>query len=236
VELLEIWRYPVKSFGGERVERVELTPLGVEGDRRWGLRDDATGNILTGRREPRLLMASASHQGEGERPLITTGDGDKLATDADMTDWLGRPVTLLAAGDDGGTYECPTDPGVEQDWMSWQGPGLAWHDSPRARVSIVGTETLRDWDIRRFRTNVVVRGGGEDTLVGGRATLGGALVDVVGEIGRCVMVTRPQPGIERDLDVLKTINREREGNLSIGALIVEPGPIAVGDRLAPIAS
>ncbi len=48
------------------------------------------------------------------------------------------------------------------------------------------------------------------------------------------MVTRPQPGgIERDLDVLKTINRERDGNLSVGALIVDPGPLAVGDTLTP---
>ncbi|MDY7106372.1 MAG: MOSC N-terminal beta barrel domain-containing protein [Actinomycetota bacterium] len=237
MELLEIWRYPVKSLGGERLEHAELTPLGIDGDRRWGVRDDATGNILTGRREPGLLMLSAVHQGPGERPLVTSASGDKLDTDADLSDHLGRPVTLLAAGDEGGTYEVPLDPGVEEDWASWQGPGLAWHDSPKSRVSLVGTDTLRSWDIRRFRTNLVLRGGGEDSLVGSRMQLGGATFDVTKPIDRCVMVTRPQPGgIERDLDVLKTINRERDGNLSVGALIVEPGPLAVGDTLTAVGS
>ena len=57
-------------------------------------------------------------------------------------------------------------------------------------------------------------------------------VDVGREIGRCVMVTRPQPGgIERDLDVLRTINRDRGGKLSVGARVARPGLISEGDEL-----
>jgi len=49
------------------------------------------------------------------------------------------------------------------------------------------------------------------------------------------MTTRPQPGgIERDLDVLRTISRERDGCLAIGALVVQPGAVRVGDALTPI--
>ncbi len=45
---------------------------------------------------------------------------------------------------------------------------------------------------------------------------------------------RPQPGgIERDLDVFKTINRERQGCLAIGARIVRPGTLRVGDEVVP---
>ena len=55
-------------------------------------------------------------------------------------------------------------------------------------------------------------------------------------IDRCVMVTRPQPGIDRDLDVLRTINRERETCLAIGCLVAEPGRIAIGDHVSKVGS
>jgi hypothetical protein len=47
-----------------------------------------------------------------------------------------------------------------------------------------------------------------------------------------VMTTRPQAGgVERDLDVLRTINRERGGCLAVGALVRQPGTVRVGDTL-----
>ena len=62
---------------------------------------------------------------------------------------------------------------------------------------------------------------------------GTAELDVVKEIDRCVMVTRPQPdGIDRDLDVLRTITKERAGNLGVGALVTAVGAVAVGDPLS----
>ncbi|MEO7398032.1 MAG: sulfurase, partial [Ilumatobacteraceae bacterium] len=65
--------------------------------------------------------------------------------------------------------------------------------------------------------------------------LGDAVLDVGMRIKRCVMTTRQQPGgVERDLDVLRTINRERDGFLAVGALVVQPGVVHVGDRLTPI--
>jgi hypothetical protein len=49
------------------------------------------------------------------------------------------------------------------------------------------------------------------------------------------MTTRAQPGgVERDLDVLRTINRDRNGFLSVGALVIEPGAVRVGDTLTPM--
>jgi uncharacterized protein len=108
----------------------------------------------------------------------------------------------------------------------------AFHDSPRARVSLVSATTLGTWDPRRFRANVYLDGGGEDTYVGSRALLGNALVDIGKHIGRCVMVTRPQAnGVERDLDVLRTIRDERAGSLAVGATVLRAGAVAVGDPL-----
>jgi hypothetical protein len=33
VRVAEIWRYPVKTMAGEKLQRVGMGPLGIEGDR-----------------------------------------------------------------------------------------------------------------------------------------------------------------------------------------------------------
>jgi uncharacterized protein YcbX len=107
------------------------------------------------------------------------------------------------------------------------------------RVSIVGAGTIRalgEWDVRRFRPNILVDGQDEDALIGCRVRLGGAILDVVQPVSRCVMVTRSQPkGIERDLDVLRTILRQRQGLLAVGAIVVAPGVVREGDEIEVMA-
>lgn len=229
MRVVELWRYPVKSMGGEQLRRAEVTEVGLRGDRRWGLVDRATGNVLTARREPRLLFASARL--EGDAVVITLPDGTETADDEVLSRWLEHPVALTAAGDEGGTYEAPLDFERDEQWVSWQGPGRAWHDSPKSRVSLVSTSTLGDWDRRRFRANILVDGADEDQLVGRELQLGSARLSVSKRIDRCVMVTRPQPGLDRDLDVLRTINRDRGSCLAIGATITRTGQLEVGDTL-----
>lgn len=49
---------------------------------------------------------------------------------------------------------------------------------------------------------------------------------------RVVGIWRYQPGgIERDLDVLRTVQREHDGFLGVGALVVTPGTLGNGDTL-----
>lgn len=220
----------MKSLRGERLEATDIGPYGFPGDRAFGIVDETTGNVLTARREPRLLYAAATwHDGE---VTIVDENGDPLDSDAALSTWLGRPVRLQRAGDEGGVYENPTDTERETDWTSWQGPGHAWHDSSRTRVSMVSTSTVGDWNSARFRANVLLHGGGEDALVGQHVRLGTAILDVTKQIDRCIMVTRAQPGdIEIDRDVLRTIHREREGCLAIGSLIVTPGRVVIGESL-----
>lgn len=223
----EIWRFPVKSLGGERLTGCDVDERGLEFDRAWGLYDPATGMVLTARREPSLLLLSASV--DEDRPSIRTEDGDDVSTDAALSTWLGRPVEIRSAADGPATFENPLDIDNETDWMQWQSAGTTFHDG-RSTVSFVSRVSLRDWDARRFRINLVLDEAGDDDLTG-PISVGAVTLSVRKPIERCVMVTRAQPGIPRDLQVLKTIIRERDNKLGVGATVSNSGRIAIGDEV-----
>lgn len=234
MEVAELWRFPVKSVGGERLQRVTLGPGGLEGDRGWAIWDLRDGLGLTARRVPEMLFASASLTESGGVE-ITLPDGEVAADDRALSRWLERPVELRNAAADGERrYENTTDPEREGDapWQAFTGADGPFHDSPQARVTLLSTGSLGDWDRRRFRANVVLTGEGEDRLVGERLELGEAVLAVREQIGRCVITTRAQPGgLERDLSVLRRIARERDGKLAVGAVVERDGIVRVGDRL-----
>ena len=68
MEVVGLWHYPVKSLQGESIDAARVEADGVLGDRRWGIRDQRTGRILTARRRPELLGASAFY--DGDEPVI----------------------------------------------------------------------------------------------------------------------------------------------------------------------
>jgi uncharacterized protein YcbX len=238
VRVVELWRFPVKSLQGEQLATAELGSGGIAGDRQWALFDVATGFGLTARREPDLLFAAARLRPDGGVAIVLP-DGTVAADDATLSAWLGRPVALRSAAEvtERRRYESPDDNLAEAPtrWHDWEGAaGGAFHDNADGRLSLVSTGTLGSWDRRRFRSNVVLDGAGEDALVGA-VRLGSAVLAVGTPIPRCVMVTRPQPGgIGRDTGVLKAIHRERGGNLALGAQVLEPGTVRTGDVLAPV--
>ena len=243
-----LFRFPVKSMQGERLESAVVGTHGIVGDRQWGLLDLDTGLMLTARREPALLMASARlvdppdvHDVELEpEVVITLPDGTVANDDATLSAWLGRRVELRRADPEtDATYEIAL--GIEDEdvapWVQWTGPRGSFHDSTKAQVSLVTDGSMRSWEWRRFRANVVVSGpeGAEDGFVGQHLHIGSAGFDVRKQIDRCVMTTRAQPAndqgkaIERDLSVLKTINAERATFLAIGMMVDRSGTITVGD-------
>jgi uncharacterized protein YcbX len=233
MRVVELWRYPVKSMQGERLATAEIGEYGLAGDRGWALFDVATGHGLTARRAPDLLFASGRVNGGGVEVVLP--DGTVTHDDAVLSAWLGRPVVLRRASATARPrYESPDDDLDERPgrWHDWEGAAGAFHDNADGRVSLVSTATLGGWDRRRFRSNVLLDGEGEDGLVGARVRLGGAVLAVSSRIPRCVMVTRPQPGgIGRDTGVLKSVHRERGGDLAIAATVVRPGTVRTGDRL-----
>ena len=231
MRVLQLWRYPVKSMQGERLDRASITATGIEGDRSWGVRDRSTGYVLTAKRVPALLYATARWV-EG-RPVVTLpGEHESLAA------WLDRDVALVDADADGrGTYEIAEDQFDESSTvLQWNGPRGSFHDSNRNQLHLLSTASLGEWDVRRFRPNVVVDGeGGELGLVDATLRVGTAVVSVSKRTSRCVMTTRAQPGgVARDLDVLRTIMRDADGDLGISCTVVEPGVVHVGDAVEVI--
>jgi MOSC domain-containing protein len=231
----ELWRFPVKSLLGERLDQAVVAGEGLVGDRRFALYDAETGFGLTGRRVPDLLFASAAFRDDDGGVDITLPDGTVTSDDAALSDWLGRKVVLRSADEQvAREYEDVEDFEHEEAsaWHPFSGATGAFHDMEIARVSLVSTATIGDWDLRRFRTNVVLDGEGEDALVGHRVEVGEVELDVRARIPRCVMTTRAQPGgVERDLTVLRTIARERDACLAVGAVVERGGVVRVGDEL-----
>jgi uncharacterized protein len=236
LRVLEVWRYPVKSLLGERLDRAELGRGGVLADRGWALFDVGTGSGLSARRVPELLFATGRLRPDGGVEVVLP-DGTVTAEDGVLSAWAGRPVALRRADGGEGTVPGAGRPeGADTDrWDPFAAADGTFHDNADAPVTLVSTGTLGRWDRRRFRANVVLAGAGEDELVGSRVRLGSTELDVVRRVPRCVLVTRPQAGgIGRDTTVLKTVHRERGGDLAVGALVTHPGALAVGDVLVPV--
>lgn len=102
--VLEVWRYPVKSMGGESLRRAVVGELGLAGDRGWALRDEAAGEIRGAKKMPVLMQCAARYDAEPAGTTIpavtmTLADGTTLRSgDADANARLsaltGRAVTL----------------------------------------------------------------------------------------------------------------------------------------------
>jgi uncharacterized protein len=100
----EVWRYPVKSMSGERLDGWALGAAGLLGDRGWAVRDDVAGEIHGARHLPLLLQWSARYREppvEGRLPHvdITLPDGTRTGSDAPevharLSALLGRAVSL----------------------------------------------------------------------------------------------------------------------------------------------
>ena len=140
MNVIELWRFPVKSMLGERRERVSVTAGGVLGDRAWAVIDTADGKVASAK-NPRkwrnLLECRAEYLGEPQPGVvapvrITLPDGhsvtsDDPTVDATLSAFVGRDVTLASAVPQGALFE-ETWPDVE---------GMApteFIDSTRARV------------------------------------------------------------------------------------------------------
>jgi uncharacterized protein len=201
-----LWRYPVKSLGGEELRQAVLTPDGVLGDRLVHVRNDS--GPLTGRSRHDLLTLPAGTDPAGV-PTVGGARWDSAEAAAAVRAHAG-PDARLAAFD-----------GPERfDVLNL----LVATDSAVAELGV---------DVRRLRPNVLLAGVprlAERTWEGKALRVGDALIGLYTLRQRCVVITIDPDSGEQDVDVLLRIRHRFAGRVALDSWVIEPGTIAVGDR------
>ena len=206
MRVAELWRYPVKSLAGERLERAELTVDGIAGDRVVHVRD-ARGRVITSRTHPKLLGLRATLGPDGE-PRI---GGHPWASEesAEAVREAAGPDARLARYDGRERFDVL--------------PLLVATDGAIAALGVDG---------RRLRPNILVEGVeglAEHEWPGRRLRIGNALIAVEKLRGRCVMTTFDPDTQAQDLSVLKRIVAEFGGRMALDCDVLEGGVLRVGD-------
>lgn len=207
--LSEIWRYPVKSLGGERLTSAQLGRDGIPGDRIVHVEDER-GRVVTSRSRPRLLLHGATLGGDGE-PLV---DGRSWASPEVAAD------IATAAG--GGAHLV-------------RGESLERFDVLPLLVATDGAIASLGYDRRRFRPNLLIGGVpglAERDWEGRHLNIGGAVIRIVSLRQRCIMTTFDPDTAEQDTEVLMRIHRELDGLLALDCDVLRAGALAVGQPVS----
>ena len=220
-----LWRYPVKSVGGEECEHLELNARGVEGDRRYAILN-AEGRPGSGKTTRRfrqvdgLLELRAAYR--GDVPELTLPDGTRLlASDPGMNGALSKalkvPVTLAREQEishlDAGPVHLITT------------AALAWLRAALPDAAV---------DERRFRPNFVIDAPGngqvEREWIGKTLSIGAVVkLRITAPTGRCRMVALAQAALPYDPRLLASIVRDADSGFGVYADVVIPGAVSRND-------
>ena len=228
-----IFRYPVKSMAGERLEVAQLGWYGLEGDRRLAFRrmEDRSGMPwLTASRLPDLVLFAPQRREDGapgDLPTqVRTPDGEELPVfGEDLATEVGR------------RYGAPVQ-------MMQLRHGIF----DEASLSVIAVDTVREigrlagrsLDVRRFRPNVVVRllrsvPFQEDEWLGGVLSFGegddAPAIAVTMRDLRCSMVNLDPDSASRAPEVMKAVVRANQNNAGVYGAVVRIGRLAVGQTV-----
>jgi len=207
VKITEIWRYPVKTMAGERLQQVGVGPLGIQGDRVVHV-EDARGRLITSRSHPRFLGHKGSLGAHGV--VMVDGrpwDGPEVA--AEVVDIAGPGAKLVR-------YE-----------------GAERFDVLPLLVATDGAIAAFGHDRRRLRPNIVI--GGVEGLTegewpGGHLRIGKVLIGVQDLRLRCIMTSYDPDTLVQDKEITRGIYRRFDGKLALNCFVIQGGDIAVGDE------
>ena len=232
--VVEVWRYPVSSVGGETLSSVGVSSAGIDGDRRFGLFDCATGRPAAPEQEPRwrpALHLSATQLDDGF-PSIRFPDEGCLPVD-----------DPLLAGRLTAHFGFDADVAAHVAMAGSRFSVIPGRYSP-APLHLVTTASLRALarlgglaavDSRRFRPSVLIdtdaEGFVENDWLGTTLTSGAVAVAVSERTRRCGMTLIAQPGLDEEPDVLRGVMRHNGRSLGVYAAPLASGVLAVGDRV-----
>jgi uncharacterized protein YcbX len=162
-----VWRWPVKSLGGERVAAARLDHRGLAGDRAHLLVDPDSGRVITARQAPRMLRWSAAYPGAQGQALAPGRVPAPVLTDPGGREWRWDDPTLAG--------ELAADLAPEPPATAPAGAGqlrpVALATEPAGQQDLPGTVLVTTaaslsaleaelggaagtLDLRRFRTNL----------------------------------------------------------------------------------
>ena len=204
----EIWRYPVKSMAGEKLDAADLTASGVAGDRMVQVRNPA-GQVMTARTKPLLLRHCATLSADNQ--VLVDGrpwTAEDVARDVEAAAGTGAHLVQYESND-------------RFDIL----PLLIATDGMLAAVG---------YDLRRFRPNLVI--GGVPGLLerqweGAKLRIGAVVIGMEDLRTRCIMTTFDPDSGQQDLGVLRRIRREFNGRLGLNSFVITPGRVTVGDTV-----
>ena len=93
MKITDIWRYPVKTMAGEKLQRASVGPLGIEGDRVVHV-EAAGGHVITSRSHPRFLGHKGSVGAHGEI-MVDGRPWDSPEVAAEVVKIAGRGAKLV---------------------------------------------------------------------------------------------------------------------------------------------
>ena len=225
-----LWRYPVKSMQGEQCDRLALEARGIEGDRRYALRD-AAGRLGSGKSTRRFRqidgLLELRAEGSGEKPQIVFPDGRRFGAgdphlDAALSAAFGAPLALAR---ENAVSHLDASPVHLLTTAS-----LAW-----LRAFLPDAEI----DARRFRPNVLIDAPGAEPLeqswIGRSVRIGDEVrLRITEPTQRCRMVTLAQAGLPADPRIVASLSRASDLLFGVYAEVLEPGRISCDDVLTAL--
>jgi uncharacterized protein len=204
----EIWRYPVKSLKGERLNQTELTTFGIPGDRQIAVIRTINGRFLTSRSRPKLLGLQGSINADGV-VTINNHRWDSAEALQLVREAAGEPVTL---------QQIP--------------PPQAFDVLPLL-IATDGAARYLNIDHRRLRPNILLADVPEleeRNWPGRVITIGNVRIHAEKLRDRCVMTTFDPDTQAQDPSVLLRIVRELDGSTALDSSVISPGKIRVGNQ------
>jgi uncharacterized protein YcbX len=225
MRVTQLWRYPVKSMRGEVLSSARFERGGIPFDRRFALLDDSPESARRG------------------KPTTATQFPSMLGYGASVAD--GSVVVSLP---DGAVIDV-TQPAVAERLAIETGLRLALCDEPggtnhdEADVLVINEASIQkfasEWgqpiDVRRFRANVVVAGDTafeEESWVGRKLRVGGAVLEVASSCVRCSITTVDPETLVSDPSFLKQMAQMHRACFGVYCAVSEPGYAGLGDECA----
>jgi uncharacterized protein YcbX len=238
----ELWRYPVMGLRGELIQEAEIVEQGLAGDRAYVLYSDQAGKVVDPVKygyswgetttAPSLLDLTAefnSIPAPDSLPGVSLSipDGNTISSDdpgfeAVLGEALHLKLKLL-------NYPIVAEARVKS--------GRALHILTNSSLKAIrGLYPSGDFDVRRFRPNIVIdtplEGFPEESWVGNVIGIGAEVrLKVEKPNKRCKLITMKQGDLGADEKIHETIATKHDNTLGAMCSVEGQGKARVGDRV-----